>query len=139
MTLAERELYVKIIKALYGNSVYVDESMISDEVAEIVDKILQEIRSCTVGLGIFIAIVQGVVDGLQNIGENIGFDIADDMLRDNEVNWVRKIASNFGSGFAYSFVDTWLSILMNDTQSLACKNAAALNWKSALAIALLGL
>lgn len=67
MTLDERKAYVEIIKNLYGNSIYVDESMISQEVVDILETIVYEIRNCSVGLGIFASIVNGLGDGASGV------------------------------------------------------------------------
>lgn len=67
MTLEERLAYVDIIKNLYGNSIYVDESMITQEVVDILETITYEIRNCSIGLGIFTSIVNGLADALQGL------------------------------------------------------------------------
>jgi len=49
------------------------------------------------------------------------------------------LKESFGTAFVISFVTTWTDILLNNKQSTICVNTAKLNWKSALAIALLGI
>lgn len=139
MTLQERQMYVNIIKKLYGTTIYVDESQITDEVVEIVETILKEIRNCTKNLGIFISIVQGLADALQATGEALPEEIIDDMLKDQNLEWIRNMRKNFTEAFVESFVTTWINILTGAQQSTICVNTAKLNWKSALAIALLGI
>ncbi|WP_173911062.1 hypothetical protein [Acinetobacter sp. Marseille-Q1618] len=142
MTTAEREAYVSIIKALYGNSIYVDESMITQEVVDILETITYEIRNCTVGLGIFTTIVNALADAIQSlIGSDVGnpFKFAEDSLKDKSKQWLQKKTAQFGAEFLKSFFKSWYNILMGNTQSKACVNSAALNWKSALAMALLGI
>lgn len=139
MTLQEREMYVVLIKKLYGTTVYVDESQITDEVVDIVETILKEIRSCSVNLGIFISVVQGLADALQATAEALPEEIIEDMLRDQDLSWIRNMRSNFTEAFVESFVTTWIDLLTGNKQSIICVNTAKLNWKSALAIALLGI
>ncbi|EPF70798.1 hypothetical protein GCM10025882_26830 [Acinetobacter gyllenbergii] len=139
MTLQERQMYVTIIKKLYGTSIYVDESQITDEVVGIVETILKEIRNCTKSLGIFISIVQGLADALQATGEALPKEIIEDMLKDQDLEWIRNMRKNFTEAFVESFVTTWINILTGAQQSTTCVNGAKLNWKSALAIALLGI
>ena len=139
MTLQEREMYVAIIKKLYGTTVYVDESQITDEVVDIVETILKEIRSCSVNLGIFISVVQGLADALQATAEALPEEIIEDMLRDQDLSWIRNMRSNCTEAFVESFVTTWIDLLTGNKQSIICVNTAKLNWKSALAIALLGI
>ena len=139
MTLQEREMYVEIIKKLYGTSIYVDESQISNEVVEIVEKILKEIRSCSVNLGIFTSIVQGLADALVGTAAAVPKEAVDDLLRDQEFTWIRNMRANYAEAFVESFVTTWVDILTGNQQSLICVNTAKLNWKSALAMALMGI
>lgn len=139
MTLQEREMYVEIIKKLYGTSIYVDESQISNEVVEIVEKILKEIRSCSVSLGIFTSIVQGLADALVGTAAAVPKEAVDDLLRDQEFTWIRNMRANYAEAFVESFVTTWVDILTGNQQSLICVNTAKLNWKSALAMALMGI
>lgn len=139
MTLQERQMYVNIIKKLYGTTIYVDESQITDEVVEIVETILKEIRNCTKSLGIFISIVQGLADALQATAEALPKEIIEDMLKDQDLEWIRNMRKNFTEAFVESFVTTWINILTGAQQSTICVNTAKLNWKSALAIALLGI
>lgn len=142
MTLDERKAYVEIIKNLYGNSIYVDESMISQEVVDILETIVYEIRNCSVGLGIFASIVNGLGDALQGLfGDLLSnpFQFAEDSLKDKSKKWLQEKAAQFGADFLKTFIKTWFDILKGNTQSRACINSAALNWKSPLAIALLGI
>lgn len=146
LTLDERQEYVDIIKALYGSSMYVDESQITDEVADIVETILLEIRSGTMYMGIFATVVNAVVGGMVAVLESLGFGTApsrvafvEEALKDPLKDWVKKKVQTFGKGFAKSMFKQWKDILMGNLQSKAVVNSAALNWKSALAIALLGI
>lgn len=146
MTLEERQHYVDVIKALYKTSISVDESQISDEVADIVDTILYEIRNCTMNLGIFISIVDGVTAGMKDVLESLGFgtpssqrSLIEETLKDKTKAWLKSKAEIFGWGFIKGVVESWIKILDNNTASLACKNSALLSYKSPLAIALLGL
>lgn len=142
MTLEERLAYVDIIKNLYGNSMYVDESMITQEVVDILETITYEIRNCSIGLGIFTSIVNGLADALQGLfGDLLSnpFQFAEDSLKDKGKQWLQEKAAQFGADFLKTFVKTWFDILKGNAQSRACINAAALNWKSPLAMALLGI
>ncbi|WP_151713385.1 hypothetical protein [Acinetobacter bereziniae] len=141
MTYEERQMYVSIIKKLYGNTISVSDDQISSEVAEIVDNILVSIRTCTENLGIFTSIVQGVADGLQSVAEFVTFNLIHDILtgKVGQQNFVSTLKENFGTAFVISFVTTWTDILLNNKQSTICVNTAKLNWKSALAIVLLGI
>ena len=98
MTLDERKAYVEIIKNLYGNSIYVDESMISQEVVDILETIVYEIRNCSVGLGIFASIVNGLGDALQGLfGDLLSnpFQFAEDSLKDKGKKWLQEKAAQF--------------------------------------------
>lgn len=141
MTNEERQMYVSIIKKLYGNTISVSDDQISDEVAEIVNNILVSIRTCTGNLGIFTSIVQGVADGLRSVAEFVTFNLIHDILtgKVGQNNFVSSLKESFGTAFVISFVTTWTDILLNNKQSTICVNTAKLNWKSALAIALLGI
>lgn len=146
MTLEERQHYVDVIKALYKTSIPVDESQISGEVVDIVDTILYEIRNCTMNLGIFISIVDGVTAGMKDVLESLGFGTAssqrsliEETLKDKTKAWLKSKGETFGWGFIKGVVESWIKILDNNTASLACKNSALLSYKSPLAIALLGL
>ena len=139
MALVSNAEYVKIIKKLYGTTMYVDESMISDEVREIVEKILYEIRMCSVNLTMFTSIVNGVVEGLMNAGQSIGSEVVDSLMRSKDFAFIENTAKNFGVGFFTAYFNTWIDVLFRDQRSTICVNTAKLNWKSALAIALLGI
>lgn len=142
MTLQERQAYVEIIKALYGNTIYVDESMITQEVVDILETITYEIRNCSIGLGIFTSIVNGLADAIQGVFGDLlenPFKFAEDSLKDKSKQWLQQKIAQFGADFLKTFVKTWINILLGKQQSTICVNTAKLNWKSALAIALLGI
>lgn len=144
MNLEEREAYAEIIINIYHGEVEADESMITDDVAYIVETMLQEIRSCTVNLGIFISVVNGVADALVGMFEGVdppitnGQQFTGDSLKSGAKDWFKNKVADFGLNFALSFTKTWIDILRGNLQSVACVNTTALNWRSALTIALTG-
>lgn len=140
--LSKEQAYVKIIQELYGSSIHVDEYMISDEVISMVHTILNEIRKCNKNSAVFTATFNALADALETTWKN--FDIADpkQFLEDffaEDKNIFNKQYAAFGAEFMTSFVKQWFWVLTNQRQARICVVVAARNYKSALALSLLGL
>ena len=142
MTNRERQMYVDIIRAFYGSSIYVDEDMISDEVVAIIQKMLNEIRKCNVNLAVFTATANALAAALEDSWRNFGIpdplQLIEDIFKGDD-KWLDNQKRSFGEAFIEEFVKQWFAIINNQRQAKICLVNTARNYKSALAIALLGL
>lgn len=113
LTSTEKQRYSQLIQNLWNGSVSSSTSQISEDVADIVDTVIDEIHNCSdafAGTLAFIAAIGGT--------------------------WLlpRKIIKDY-----YNALNDWISDVEGSITYQACINQATLNWKSALALALMGL
>lgn len=138
--------YVSVIKSLYGQTIYVDEAMISDEVVEMVDKMLNEIKKCNLRLGIFTVTVNALADTLHDTWKTLGIPdpkqlIEDILTEDMEVlkDTLNRQIGKFGADFTQHFIQGWFGVLTNQRQARLCFLNTARHYKSPLAMALIGI
>ncbi|MBF1803128.1 hypothetical protein [Alloalcanivorax profundimaris] len=109
----EKERYHDLIQSIWSGSVSSSPSQITEAVADIVDTVLDETYQCSenfAGTLTFLAAIGGA--------------------------WIlpRNIVKHY-----FDVLNTWLSEVEGDITYQACLNQAALNWKSPLVLALMGL
>lgn len=113
LTNQEKQRYHQIIQTLWDGSVSSSPSQVSEEVADIVDTVIEEIYNCSQnfsGTLAFLAAIGGV--------------------------WIlpRNIVKHY-----FDALYTWFSDIQGSTTYEACINQAALNWKTPLTLALMGI
>lgn len=142
LTPEQKQVYVNIIKKLYGSSIYVDEDMINEEVVTIVHTMLDEIRKCNLRLAIFTTLVNALADTLEHTWSKFGIPdpakFVEDLLKSDKDIFKNQLLA-LGEKFLDAFVSHWLDILTNSKQARICVVTAARNYKSPLAMALIGI
>lgn len=140
------KFYVSVIKSLYGQTVYVDEAMISDEVIAMVDKMLEEIRKCNLRLGAITVTVNALADTLHDTWKTFGIpdpkQLIEDILTEDMAvlkDTLNRQSGKFGAEFAKHFVQGWFYVLTNQRTARLCVLNTARHYKSPLAMALLGI
>lgn len=120
-----------------------DEAMISDEVTQMVDDMLEQIRKCNRQLGIFTVTVNALADTLHDTWKTFGVpdpkQLIEDILTEDIKDTLNKQIGKFGADFAQHFVKGWLYVLTNQRQARLCVINTARYYKSSLAMALLGI
>lgn len=138
--------YVDIIKKIYGDSIRVTEDQITDEVKAIVNQMLDGIQSCTLRIAPISTLahgiagaIKGMTPGTDTLDPDAHLAFVEEGLKSSISEWLKKQALNFGWEFAKAYLKAWLDILVENKRLQICVNTAALNNKSRLAIALLGI
>lgn len=115
LTTEQKAGYVVAIAAIWPNMSNNTVNNISDEVAEIMDTVLDSIRTCSVALA-------GV-----EAAYNMFYDMA------TGTSWKDVLAS------AINAIGGWITSVRTNQQYQACVTVAAANWRSAIELALMGL
>ncbi|MDD3575413.1 MAG: hypothetical protein PHT38_00840 [Halothiobacillus sp.] len=116
LTQDEREKYNNIIQALYGGAVSSSPDQITDDVADVVNTILNSATECSKAVTITATLIEllfppsGIID----------FTVA-----------VIKTG--------YNAISDWIDQCQNNQIATACLDSAKLNWRSPLQMALLGI
>ena len=113
---AEKEFYVTFIKAVYGNSLYVQESDITQGVADICDKMMTDIKNCSIKFAT----------------ANVFFSVIYPYPSLNAKIFIVKFALS-----AALNGKKWIDSLMGNRQYRACVVTAAANYRSMLQMELM--
>lgn len=116
LTQEERETYHELVQRLYGGTVSSSPSQITEDVADIVNTILDEAVECSKA----VAITQALISLLFPSTSVISFT----------KNLVKT---------GYSAIMDWLAASEGNEAATACIESAKLNWRSRLELALLGM
>ncbi|GAA5132664.1 hypothetical protein [Alloalcanivorax gelatiniphagus] len=113
LSMEEKQRYHDLIQSIWSGSVSSSPSQITEAVADIVDSVLNQSYQCSEnfsGTLSFLAVIGGA--------------------------WIlpRNIVKHY-----FEALNTWLSAVEGSVTYRACLSQAALNWKSPLVLALMGL
>lgn len=118
LTYEEKELYVAFIQTVYQGAIPVTANDISPEVVEIADKMLNAIVQCSRQMAVTHA-VYSVFYGKVPIS-------------------IGQILKLLGKAAAQS-VKSWIKTGLSDRRYKSCISSVALNWRSPLQMALMGI
>lgn len=141
-----KAFYVAVIKHFYGNSVYATEAQITESVAAVVDEMLDNVQTCTMRLAPLSTFVTGIAGGVSGLLESFGIkdaaaqrNVISESLSSSLSVWMKNKGAVFGAAFLKAYISTWFDILVKDRRMQICINTAALNYKSRVAMALMGI
>ena len=115
LTNEQKAGYVVAIAAIWPNLSNNTVNNISDEVAGIMDTVLESIKTCSLGF----AAIDILFDVIYNTS--------------TATTWKDLLVT------AFNAVSDWVNALMNNQQYQACVVTAAANWRSAIEMALMGI
>jgi hypothetical protein len=115
LTSEQKAGYVAAIAAIWPNMSYNDVDNISDEVAEIMDTVLDSIKTCSIAL----AGINALYDSFYGIATG--------------TSWRDVLAA------AITTIASWIDSVRTNQTYKACVSTAAANWRSAVELALMGM
>lgn len=114
--------------------------------AAIVDEMLDQVQTCTMRLAPLTTFVLGIAGGVTGLLESFGIkdaaaqsNVISESLESRISLWFRNKGVVFGAEFLKAYVTAWFDILVKDRRMTICINTTALNNKSRLAMALMGI